>query len=157
MRLSRQQLEAQKKAEEKKAEEDRLAAIAAEKEAKRQAKLAAQKTDWVAGEECWAPVGNKFVKGVVLRNVPSMGVTVTLESGKNIMVDAKKLKQEAPEQAAPAAANAARGGAQGGAARGARGGARGGASSARGGATPARGGASAARGGNAPRGGRGKK
>jgi len=157
MRLSRQQLEAQKKAEEKKAEEDRLAAIAAEKEAKRQAKLAAQKTDWVAGEECWAPVGNKFVKGVVLRNVPSMGVTVTLESGKNVMVDAKKLKQEAPEQAAPAAANAARGGAQGGAARGARGGARGGASSARGGAAPARGGASAARGGNAPRGGRGKK
>jgi ATP-binding cassette subfamily F protein 3 len=148
-RLSKQQQEAKAKADAKKAEEDRLAKIAAEKEAKRLAKLAAQKTDWAAGEECWAPVGNKFVKGTVLRNVPSMGVSVQLETGKTVMVDAKKLKQEAPEQGAPAAAAApaaAKSAARGGSAAG---GARGGASAGRGAA------AAGGRGGNAPRGGRG--
>lgn len=158
-RLTAQQAEAKRKADEKKAEEDRLAAIAAEKEAKRLAKLAAQKTDWVEGEIAWAPVKGKHVEVTVVRNIPSMGVTVKLASGKTMMVEAKKLKVENPDagsassdapkqadakaQAAPGArggrGGAARGGARGGVAAGGRGGA------ARGGA--ARGGRGAARGG----------
>eukprot|EP00475_Leptophrys_vorax_P027292 TRINITY_DN388_c0_g1_i1.p1 TRINITY_DN388_c0_g1~~TRINITY_DN388_c0_g1_i1.p1 ORF type:complete len:708 (+),score=245.89 TRINITY_DN388_c0_g1_i1:509-2632(+) len=165
-RLTKQQMIAKEKEEAKRAEEERLAKIEADKEAKRQAKIALQKTDWVAGDKCFAPVkGNKYEAGTVVRNVPAMGVTVELVSGKTVMVEAKKLRVENPvEEAAPKpAANAA-----GGAPRGGRGGARGGAAGGRGGAAgAARGGAGAARGarggarggaqGGAARGGKGGK
>ncbi|KAJ3295969.1 hypothetical protein HDU79_007761 [Rhizoclosmatium sp. JEL0117] len=131
------------------AEQERLAKEAEEKAAKLKAKAAAIKTDWVAGDICWAPVGGKFVQGTVVRNVPAVGVTVELSTGAKALVDAKKLKQEepaagaataaakpAPKPAGAAPAGAARGGAQ--AARGGAAGGRGGAAGGRGG----RGGAS---------------
>jgi energy-coupling factor transporter ATP-binding protein EcfA2 len=165
-RLTKQQQIAKEKEEAKRAEEERVAKIAADKEARRLAKVALQKTDWVAGDKCWAPIkGNKYEAGTVVRNVPAMGVTVELVTGKTVMVEAKKLRQEnpaedpnaAPAEAAPARGGKggnARGGARGGAAAGGRGGAQGAARGGRGGA--ARGGAQgAARGG--ARGGRGKK
>jgi ABC-type sugar transport system ATPase subunit len=154
-RLTKQQMEHKAKEEAKRAEEEKLEKIAADKETKRLAKLAAQKLDWVAGDKCWTPVkGNKYEIGTVVRNVPSMGVTVELTSGKTVMVEAKKLRQEEPEQAAtlPAAAKgAAKAGGKPAGAAGGRGGGRGGNSN-RGGAGAARGGA---RGGQAAgRGGR---
>jgi hypothetical protein len=106
-RLNAQQQEAKEKADALQAEADAIAAAAAEKEAKRLAKIAKQKTDWVAGDECYAPVKNSYVKAVVVRNVPAMGVTVTLESGKTMMCDAKKLKQELPDATASDTASVA--------------------------------------------------
>lgn len=111
--------------------------IADKKAAKAAAKKAAQKLDWVAGDVCWAPKGKGFVQAEVIRNVRGMGVTLKMPDGSMKMIDAKKLKQEKPEEAAPkpkgasnnkggnANAKGGRGGAQG--ARGGRGGARGGA------------------------------
>jgi ABC-type Mn2+/Zn2+ transport system ATPase subunit len=96
-RLNEQQKEALAKEEAIQAEAAAIAAAAAEKEAKRLAKVAKQKTDWVAGDECFAPVKNSYSKAVVVRNVPAMGVTVKLESGKTMMCDAKKLKLELPD------------------------------------------------------------
>ena len=123
-RLNAQQQKAKDAADAIQAEADRLAAITLEKTARREAKLAAQKLDWVAGDECWAPIGGKFVQVKVVRNVPAMGVTVELPGGKTAMVDAKKLKTELPDGAdapsAPAAPKAANPNA--GASRGGRGG-----------------------------------
>lgn len=80
----------QKKAADLKAAEDALIAAEAEKKAAKEAKLAAkvaaQKTDWVAGESCWAPIKGKFVFVEVVRNVPGMGVTVKTATGKTAMV-----------------------------------------------------------------------
>ena len=106
-RLSAQQQAAKEKADALKAEQDAIASIAAEKEAKRLAKVAKQKTDWVAGDECYSLVKNTYVKAVVVRNVPAMGVTVTLETGKTMMCDAKKLKVELPEVSASEAGSVA--------------------------------------------------
>lgn len=92
-RLNLQQAKAKAEADAIKAEEDRLAAITLAKEEKRKAKAAAAKVDWVAGDICFAPVKNSYVQVTVVRNVPAMGVTVTLESGKTMMFDAKKLKE----------------------------------------------------------------
>jgi len=142
-RLTEQQRLAKEKEDAVVAEQARVAAVAAEKEARRQAKLAAQKTDWVAGEKCWAPVGGKHVQATVVRNIPSMGVTVQLESGKTVMVEAKKLKVENPDVNLEKKENKAPNqGQQQGSARGGRGGAQGfrGGSSSRGGAQGARGG-----------------
>jgi len=66
------------------------------------ARAAAKKTDWVAGDECWAPIkggkaGAAWALCVVKRNIPSMGCTVTLPDGKSLLLDAKKLKTENPE------------------------------------------------------------
>ncbi|KAJ3201667.1 hypothetical protein HDU83_007483 [Entophlyctis luteolus] len=87
------------------AEAERQAAEAAEKEAKLKAKAAAQKTDWVAGDSCWAPVGGKYVQGVVVRNVPAVGVTVELSTGAKALVEAKKLKTEDPGAGAGSSTN----------------------------------------------------
>jgi len=158
-RIAQLDAEAQRKLDEENAEKERLAKIEAEKEAARQKKLALMKTDWEAGEKCWAPVKGKYVQGTVLRHVKAMGVTVTLESGKNVMVEAKKLRIENPnagEESSSKKGNKkgdsrspsrggkgnSRGGARGGSRGGSRGGARGG----------SRGGA---RGRGASRGGRG--
>jgi len=93
------------------AEEEAVKAAAV---AKLAAKVAAQKTDWAVGDKAWAPVPSGkitvWVQGVVKRNIPAMGVTVEMPDGKNVLVDAKKLKQEdptgdAPSAAAPKAAN----------------------------------------------------
>eukprot|EP00474_Spongospora_subterranea_P008653 CRZ09111.1 hypothetical protein [Spongospora subterranea] len=150
-RLTEQQRLAKEKADALAAEQERVQAIAAEKEAKRLAKVAAQKTDWVAGEKCWAPVGGKFVLATVMRNIPSMGVTVQLESGKTVMIEAKKLKVENPESSGASSekptpkpqANANGGGSSRGGRGGSRGGAQGGA---RGGQGGQRGGARGGRG-----------
>ncbi|KAJ3129106.1 hypothetical protein HK100_008820 [Physocladia obscura] len=88
------------------AEAEQKAAETAEKEAKLKAKVAAQKTDWVAGDACWAPVGGKFVQGTVVRNVPAVGVTIELVTGSKALVEAKKLKQEDPGASALKAAPA---------------------------------------------------
>jgi hypothetical protein len=140
--LTAQQQKAKEEAEAVAAEAARLAALQLEKDKKREAKLAAQRTDWVAGEECWAPISGKWVQVKVVRNVPAIGVTVELASGKNQMVEAKKLKTENPEASGgstpevtkkPAKANgtpsAKRGG---GAPRATRGGSRGGGRGSRG-------------------------
>jgi ATPase subunit of ABC transporter with duplicated ATPase domains len=133
-RLNDQQALAKAEADAIAAEAQRVADELAEKVARKAAKLAAQKTDWVAGDKCFAPVKGKFVAVEVVRNVPAMGVTVKLESGKTMMFEAKKLQVVAPDAAAevpaagdkpaPASANRGRGGARGasGPARGARGG-----------------------------------
>jgi energy-coupling factor transporter ATP-binding protein EcfA2 len=138
-RLDAQQLAAKAEVDAIQAETDRLAAIQLEKDTKRKAKAAAQKLDWVTGDKCWAPVKNTFQPATVVRNVPAMGVSVELATGKILMVDAKKLKEENPDTGSvpgsteslnskpspaaakkPASAGAARGGR--GAARGGRGG-----------------------------------
>ncbi|KAJ3018444.1 UNVERIFIED_CONTAM: hypothetical protein HDU68_011152 [Siphonaria sp. JEL0065] len=127
------------------AEAERLAKEEEEKKAKLAAKVAAQKTDWVAGDIAWAPVGNKYVKGVVVRHVKAVGVTVELETGSKALVDAKKLRAEEPAAGAAAAPAAKASGAK--------------PATPAGGAKPAaaagagRGGAQAGRGGAAPRGG----
>ncbi|KAJ3077083.1 hypothetical protein HDU98_008515 [Podochytrium sp. JEL0797] len=127
------------------AEADRLAAEAEEKAAKLKAKQSLMKTDWVAGDVCWAPVKGKYVQGTVVRNVPAVGVTVELPGGAKALVEAKKLRAEEPQAGAaqPAGAKPAAGGAKPAA----------GAGAGRGGAQSARGGAAGGRGGAAPRGG----
>jgi ATP-binding cassette subfamily F protein 3 len=147
-RLAEQQDAAAIKENAAKAEADRLAKLAAEKEERRKAKLAAQRTDWAAGETCWAPVKGKFVQATVMRNIPNMGVTVQLASGKNVMVEAKRLRAEKPDT--PAEEKKPQGGQQQGSGRGGRGGSRGGRGGPRGGG---RGASRGGRGGN--RGGRG--
>lgn len=103
------------------------------------ARVAAQKLDWAAGDECWVPVTKgkvvAWVKGTVKRNIPSMGVTVEMPGGKNQMVQAKKLKQTNPGlsksdkeagRSEPQSSAGGRGGAKGGrGAGGGRGGGRG--------------------------------
>ena len=153
-RLELQQLLAQKKEEEKKAEEERLAKIAAEKEAKRLAREAQKKTDWAADEACFFPVNGKWTPAIVVRNVPRMGVTIKFASGKTMMVEATKLRSEIPEGGAATGPEKKEAPASGG--RGGKTGGRGGSAA---GSKP-RGGAAAGgrggkpRGGAAPRGGR---
>jgi ATP-binding cassette subfamily F protein 3 len=86
------------------------AAEKADKEAKAAAKKAATKTNWVAGEVCWAPIpggknGAVWTKCTVKRVIRD-DVTVELPTGGMKMIPIKKLKQENPEigGAAPAAA-----------------------------------------------------
>lgn len=160
-KLSAQQRRAKAEAEAAEAERIRIETAAAEKEKARLAKLAALRTDWAAGEKCWAPIKSKWVYVEVVRNVPAMGVTCKTDTGAMVMIDANRLRAENPEasgspatspttpanNANKASPNAGRGG-------------RGGASTGRGGANSGRGGAqSGGRGGNAGgnRGGRGRK
>lgn len=129
-KLNAQQQKAKDEADALEAETARLAAIQLAKDERRAAKLAAAKTDWVAGDECWAPIGGKFVFVKVVRNVPAMGVTVELPTGKTAMVDAKKLKLQNPEMSDGGASAAAKPttpptSANGGAAKAGRGGAAG--------------------------------
>lgn len=152
-RLTKQQSAAEKKRAEKAAEDARLAAIAEAKAAKAAAKKAAIKLDWEAGDSCFALVNGTYVPAKVVRNIPSMGITVELESGKTQMMKAKQVKAEMPDAsgaAKPAGKAAGRGGAgagrggrgaakAGGPGRGGRGGARGGRGGARGGARGGRG------------------
>jgi len=151
-RIAFQEAETKRLQDEADAVEAEKARVAAEKEAARQKKLALMKTDWAAGETCWAPVKGKYVQGTVLRSVASMGVTVTLASGKNVMVEAKKLRIENPDAGKadePAekkggakpkgGARGGRGGSRGGRGRGGRGGSRGGRGRGRGGARGGRG------------------
>ncbi|XXQ31411.1 ABC transporter domain-containing protein [Plasmodiophora brassicae] len=145
-RLTEQQRLEKEKEDAAKAEADRLAAIAAEKEARRLAKLAAMRTDWAPGEQCWAPVKGKWVQATVMRNIPNMGCTVTLASGKNVMIEAKQLRAENPEAGAGGDAGAQKPkptpGPGGASQRGGRGGAqRGGAAAGRGRGGGQRGGA----------------
>lgn len=116
--LNAQQLKAKAEADAKKAEEDAEAARVALREEKRKARLAAQKTDWVAGDECYAHTGNnKYAKAVVIRNTKGMGVTIELATGKKMMVQPNKLKKDNPsgaEAAAPASSAGAKGKGRGG-------------------------------------------
>ncbi|KAJ3077812.1 hypothetical protein HK102_004949 [Quaeritorhiza haematococci] len=97
--------QAQREAAEAKAEAERIEAEKAAKAEARKAKLAAQKTDWVAGDVCWAPVKGNYVQATVIRNVPGMGVTVELSTGGRAALDARKLKEENPQGGAAPAAN----------------------------------------------------
>jgi len=137
------------------------ARVAAEKEKEEKEKAAAAKRallreNWAAGEKCWAPIKGKWVYCEVVRNVPSMGVTCKTPAGDMTMVDAKRLREQCPEEpTSPAGSpgaprnDGAKGGAGGaGGLGGARGGAAAGGAGGRGGA---RGGAQTAGG----RGGRG--
>lgn len=63
-KLNAQQQKAKDEADALENERIRLETIKLEKEKKRAAKLAAQKTDWVAGDECWAPS-----KGIMVSNL----------------------------------------------------------------------------------------
>jgi len=126
-----QEAKAKKKAAKIQAAKDLAAAELAEKEAKRKAKLALVRTDWKADEVCWAPVKKAWKKGVVKRNIPGMGVTVVLDTGKSLMIEAKKLRAEQPAESKNAdkkvVAGAGGRGGRGGRGRGAGGrGARGG-------------------------------
>jgi len=87
-RLKAQQAKAQAEHDALKAEEERVAAIALEKETKRLAKLAALRDDWAAGEICWAPIKGKWVQVEVVRNLKAMGVTVKTPTGASVMVEA---------------------------------------------------------------------
>jgi len=159
-RLNAQQQKAKDEADARaNAEADaKAAAEAAEKE--RLAKLAALKTDWVAGDVAWAPSkGGKYVQVTVVRNT-SMGVSCKLENGQVLLSEAKKLREKDPgatleNKPAPATAAApaagARGGRGGATARGGRGGPTAGGAG-RGGAKTAAGGA-----GRGGAGGRGRK
>lgn len=162
-KLAAQQRKAKDEAEAIEAERLRVEQLALDKEKERLAKLAKLRTNWAAGEKCWAPQKSKWIFVEVVRNVPAMGVTCRTESGDMIMIDAKKLREDkpdevaaAPKSASPAGGRGGAAGARGGAAAGGRGGAtggRGGAAGGRGGATGGRGGAAGGRGGAAaPRG-----
>jgi len=81
-------------AEQKKVEEAEKARIAAEIKARKQAKKAALKTDWVVGDKCFIAFGGKFHEGeVVMANM--MGVTVTFD-GKKKMVSPNKIYETKP-------------------------------------------------------------
>jgi len=150
-RIAFQDAETQRKVDEETAIREAAEKVAADKEAARQKKLALMKTDWAAGETCWAPVKGKYVQGTVLRAVKSMGVTVTLASGKNVMVEAKKLRVENPDAGSESAPAEKKGGSRG-AKSGSRGGrGRGGSRGGRG-----RGGSRGGRGRGGSRGGRGR-
>jgi len=125
-RLKVQQLEAKMKADQAAAEEKAAADALAAKEAKRAAKRALMKSDWKAGEVCWAPKkgkGSGWVKGTVKRNIPGMGVTVDLDTGATKMFEAKKLRIKCPEESTSDKAASKPKTAKGG--RGAKGGAKG--------------------------------
>lgn len=86
---------AEKKAQEdaKKAEEDeaarRIAVAAKRKAMKRQ--------DWAPDEEAFVFHNKRWVPCTVLRNVRSIGCTVTLKDGSTTLVEALKLRAENPE------------------------------------------------------------
>jgi len=103
-KLAAQQKKAQDEAAAIEAERLRIEQEAADKEKARLAKIAALKTDWVAGEFCWAPVKGKWVYVEVVRNVPSMGVTCKTSTGAMVMTEANKLRQENPEAPPPGSA-----------------------------------------------------
>lgn len=129
--LKKQQAIAQKKIDA--AEAERIAAEEAieAKKAKVKAKHAAQRLDWKVDEVVFVNYGGKWQQATVVRNVPNVGVTVLLPGGINKMVNATKLKEEAPGPAAKggpkdsAPPKAGAKGAQEKGGRGGRGGARG--------------------------------
>jgi len=108
-KLAAQQKKAKDEADAIEAARLAVETAAAEKEKLRLAKVAALKTDWAAGEFCWAPVKGKWVYVEVIRNVPAMGVTCKTTTGAMVMTEANKLRAENPEAsgavkpAAPAA------------------------------------------------------
>lgn len=118
--LKAQALRAKRKADKLKAEEEKKAAEEAERVAKIAAKQALMKDDWKADEECWAPVkGGKWGHGTVVRNIPGMGVSVKLDTGKQIMLEAKKLRLKNPAPESEKKPTGGRGGGRGGRGRGA--------------------------------------
>ncbi|KAJ3407314.1 hypothetical protein HDV05_005490 [Chytridiales sp. JEL 0842] len=146
-KVQAQLLKAQQEHAEMKAEEERLAALALAKEQKKQAHEATLRTDWKAGETCWAPQKNGWVKVTVVRNVPAMGVTVEFEGGVKSLVEAKKLRGEMPagsNEGGVASGAGGKGKSGGGGGRGGRGGSAG---SQRGGSAGGRGGGRGGRGG----------
>jgi hypothetical protein len=100
-RLATQQKKAKDEADAIEAEKLRVEQAAIDREKARVAKVAALKTDWVAGEFCWAPVKGKWVYVEVVRNVPAMGVTCKTSAGAMVMTEANKLRQENPEAPPP--------------------------------------------------------
>jgi ABC-type molybdenum transport system ATPase subunit/photorepair protein PhrA len=96
-KLAAQQRKAKAEVDAVEAEKARVEREAQEKEKLRLAKAAALRTDWTAGEKCWAPIKSKWVPVEVVRNVPAMGVTCKTPTGDMIMVDAKRLRETNPE------------------------------------------------------------
>jgi len=96
-KLAAQQKKAKDEADAIEAERVRAESLAMEREKARVAKVAALRTDWAAGESCWAPIKGKWVFIEVVRNVPAMGVTCKTPTGAMVMVEANKLRAENPE------------------------------------------------------------
>jgi ABC-type sugar transport system ATPase subunit len=96
-KLAAQQKKAKDEADAIEAERVRVESLAMEREKARVAKVAALRTDWAAGESCWAPIKGKWVFIEVVRNVPAMGVTCKTPTGAMVMVEANKLRAENPE------------------------------------------------------------
>jgi ATP-binding cassette subfamily F protein 3 len=65
-------------------------------EKRRLEKLARNRTDWKPDEKAWVPVKGKYVLGTVKRNIPGMGCSCELITGKTVMVEPKKLKSDNP-------------------------------------------------------------
>ena len=101
-KLAAQAKKAQDEKDAIEAEKLRIETEKADREKARLAKVAALKTNWVAGEKAWAPVKGKWVFVEIVRNVPSMGVTCKTPTGANIMLEANKLREENPESSASA-------------------------------------------------------
>jgi len=96
-KLAAQQKKAKDEADAIEAEKLKAETLAAEREKARVAKVSALRTDWAAGETCWAPIKGKWVFIKVVRNVPAMGVTCETPTGAMVMVEANKLRAENPE------------------------------------------------------------
>lgn len=94
--LSVQQLKAKAKQDAEEAERRAAEEAAAELEAKRKAKVAAQRLDWAVDEMVFVNHKGKWQQAKVTRNVPGVGVTVQLADGAMAMVNATKLKEEDP-------------------------------------------------------------
>eukprot|EP00008_Paramoeba_atlantica_P008929 CAMPEP_0201474896 /NCGR_PEP_ID=MMETSP0151_2-20130828/378_1 /ASSEMBLY_ACC=CAM_ASM_000257 /TAXON_ID=200890 /ORGANISM="Paramoeba atlantica, Strain 621/1 / CCAP 1560/9" /LENGTH=857 /DNA_ID=CAMNT_0047854825 /DNA_START=50 /DNA_END=2624 /DNA_ORIENTATION=- len=99
--LSAQQKAAQLKLDAKEAEQKKIEDAKADKEAKRKAKVAAQRLDWKADEKVYVNHGGQWQEAVVLQNMPSVGVRVQLTCGTMKMVNANKLKEEPPNGVKP--------------------------------------------------------
>jgi ATP-binding cassette subfamily F protein 3 len=94
--LTRQQMVEKEKQDKIQAEKDKIAKIASEKKAKLDAKKALIRTDWKVDENCFVIVKGKWKTGSIVRNIPAMGITVKLETGKNVMVNANNLRMDDP-------------------------------------------------------------
>ena len=94
--LNAQQAAARAKLDAQEAEQRAIQVAAEEKEAKRLAKVAAQRLDWQVDEKVWVNQGGKWQQATVTRNVPNVGVTVQLANGSFAMVNANKIKEEDP-------------------------------------------------------------
>jgi len=88
---------AQLAAEAKVAEDEKKAADRKARIERKAARKAAAKTDWVVGDDCWAPYEGKFYPATVTKTNPMMGVTVLFTGyGNSVLLAPTKIKVENP-------------------------------------------------------------